>query len=105
MALRYNFPMSNTNGSSTRTTAEAPEETRDRVSNGICDAGVGVLALGVCLHALAAAAALAVAVGMAVLGVTGGSVVWAAGVGAVLAAGMCGWIAGCRRRAQGAGQS
>ena len=63
----------------------------------ICAVGFGAFVVGTCLHALAAAAALALAIGMVVLGLTGGSVSWALVMMGVVVAAVCG-VAYCRVR-------
>jgi len=63
----------------------------------ICAVGFGAFVVGTCLHALAAAAALALAIGMVVMGLTGGSVSWALVMMAVVVAAVCG-VAFCRIR-------
>ena len=63
----------------------------------ICAVGFGALVVGTCLHALAGAVALALAIGMVVMGLTGGSVSWALVMVAVVVAAVCG-VAFCRIR-------
>ena len=63
----------------------------------ICAVGFGAFVVGTCLHALAAAAALALAIGMVVMGLTGGSVSWALVMMGVVVAAVCG-VAYCRVR-------
>ena len=65
--------------------------------NDICAVGFGAFVVGTCLHALAAVAVLALAVGMVVMGLTGGSASWALVRMAVVVAAVCG-VAFCRIR-------
>ncbi len=69
----------------------------------MCAVGFGAFVVGTCLHALAAAAALALAIGMVVMGLTGGSVSWALVMMGVVAAAVCA-VAFCRIRRHRLGQ-
>ncbi len=69
----------------------------------ICKMGFTVLVTGICLQALAAAIALAVAISMVVLGVTGGLGLWAIIVASAVVVGVCAAAMVCRIRARRSG--
>jgi len=83
--------------------AEHSEDTGHPAIERICEVGFGVLAVGICLQAVAAAIALAVVLGMIVLGVTGGSGPWAITIAVTVIIGICGAGIACRIRNRRAG--
>jgi len=63
----------------------------------MCAVGFAAFVVGTCLHALAAAIALSLALGMVVMGLTGGSVSWTLVMMGVMLVSVCA-VAACRIR-------
>lgn len=88
--------------------APGPDDHGDQgnpVLERICDVGFGVIAVGVCLQALAAAAALALVLAMVVLSIAGGSMAWAIVVALATFLGGCSIAAVCCMRRRRAGKT
>ena len=90
--------MASSNGSAPGATLDREAAEQKRAARGLCAICAGALGVGVCLWFLAGAVAAGVAIAMVVLGLSGGSVAWAIGIGAAFAVGGCLLAAYCRVR-------